>query len=114
MLARYQISIEGYIFSEQLVIQLKGCKTPTGDGWGKGQSTAPSRASSPPRRGELEGPSRMGSRRQSRVARQHSYDDEIKAAGPGGGSQTDLGLGIPCIPRRYAQQCYNGAANFYL
>lgn len=42
----------------------------------------------------------MGSRRQSRVARQHSYDDEIKPGAPTGGSQTDLGLGIPCIPRR--------------
>ncbi|XP_037048603.1 uncharacterized protein LOC119083089, partial [Bradysia coprophila] len=80
--------------------KLKGTKTPN-DEWGKGRSTAPSRSSSPPRRGDFDiPPIRIGSRRQSRVARQHSYDDEIKIAGPGGGSQTDLGLGIPSIPRR--------------
>ena len=83
------------------MLQLKGGKTPTGDGWGQGQSVAPSRSNSPPRRGELEAASRMGSRRQSRVARQHSYDDDIKNAAPTVGSQPDLGLGIPTIPRRY-------------
>ncbi|KAJ6638210.1 hypothetical protein Bhyg_10943, partial [Pseudolycoriella hygida] len=80
--------------------KLKGGKTPN-DEWGRGRSTAPSRSSSPPRRGDFDiPPIRIGSRRQSRVGRQHSYDDEIKIAGPGGGSQTDLGLGIPSIPRR--------------
>lgn len=63
---------------------------------------APSRSESPTRRGEFDGPSRMGSRRGSRaVARQHSYDDEVKDGAPKGGSQTDLGLGIPVIPRRF-------------
>ena len=42
----------------------------------------------------------MGSRRQSRVARQHSYDDDIKNATVGGAVPTDLGLNIPNIPRR--------------
>lgn len=79
--------------------QLKGGKTPTGDGWGKGQSVAPSRSNSPP---HFDGPSRMGSRRPSRVPRQHSYDDEVLATGPQGGSQTDLGLmSIPTMTRRY-------------
>lgn len=43
----------------------------------------------------------MGSRRQSRVvARQHSYDDDIKNTLPANGTQNDLGLGIPSMPRR--------------
>lgn len=65
----------------------------------KGRSNAPSRSSSPPRRGELEAASRIGSRRQSRVARQHSYDDDFKS-GDVGGPPGDVGLGIPNMPRR--------------
>lgn len=76
---------------------------------------APSRSSSPPRQEDLNvtafGPplSRMASRRGSRVTRQHSYDDDIKnaaaaaaaaAGGAGGAAGSDLGLGIPAMPRR--------------
>ncbi|XP_052847162.1 regulating synaptic membrane exocytosis protein 1 isoform X1 [Drosophila gunungcola] len=82
-----------------------------------GRSMAPSRSNSPPRG---EGPdgqppfgaplSRMQSRRGSRVARQHSYDDDMKT-GPVGGSMggggpalglgaDGAGLGIPAMPRR--------------
>lgn len=77
--------------------------------WRKGgHSMAPSRSGSPPRQEELSfGPplSRMASRRGSRVARQHSYDDDANAtaAGVAGslGAGVDMGLGIPAMPRRY-------------
>ncbi|XP_037929654.1 regulating synaptic membrane exocytosis protein 2-like, partial [Teleopsis dalmanni] len=101
---------------KELEKQLKGNKTPGGDGdWrGGGRSMAPSRSSSPPRQGEEPafGPplSRIASRRGSRVARQHSYDDDMKtgggATGTGGigagglGVGGDAGLGIPAMPRR--------------
>ncbi|ALC44692.1 CG43955 [Drosophila busckii] len=80
-----------------------------------GRSMAPSRSNSPPRGGELEPTfgaplSRMQSRRGSRVSRQHSYDDDMKAGGVGGsmggggpalGMAADgSGLGIPSMPRR--------------
>lgn len=75
--------------------------------WRKGgQSMAPSRSSSPPRQEELSfGPplSRMASRRASRVARQHSYDDDgnTSAGGTGAGvAIADVGLGLPSMPRR--------------
>ncbi|XP_055909308.1 regulating synaptic membrane exocytosis protein 1 isoform X1 [Eupeodes corollae] len=94
--------------------KLKGAKTPGGDGdWRKGgRSVAPSRSSSPPRQGDMEvalGPpmTRMASRRGSRIARQHSYDDDMKdglvggAIGAGGVGGADLGLGLPAsMPRR--------------
>ncbi|EDW78735.2 uncharacterized protein Dwil_GK12542 [Drosophila willistoni] len=98
---------------KELERQLKGNKTPGGDGdWrGGGRSMAPSRSNSPPRGGELEPAfgaplSRMQSRRGSRVARQHSYDDDMKTGPvggsmPGGGPAADgPGLGIPAMPRR--------------
>lgn len=45
--------------------------------------------------------SRAGSRRQSRaVARQHSYDDDIKNAVENINNK-DTGLELPSIPRRY-------------
>lgn len=84
--------------------KLKGSKTPGGtEGeWRKGRSAAPSRSSSPPRRNDFDGPPRgSSSRRGSRVmARQHSYDDDIKAAAQAA-ANPDLGLGIPNpMPRR--------------
>lgn len=46
--------------------------------------------------------SRTGSRRQSRVvARQHSYDDDIKASTVENVNNKDTGLELPTIPRRY-------------
>lgn len=46
--------------------------------------------------------SRAGSRRQSRVvARQHSYDDDIKASTVENVNNKDTGLELPTIPRRY-------------
>lgn len=111
-------------------MQLKGNKTPGGDlDFRKGgRSMAPSRSSSPPRQSELEQQppfgaplSRMASRRGSRVARQHSYDDDMNSAsmaaaaavGAAGGLGAaaagalgmiggDPGLGIPAMPRRFA------------
>lgn len=81
--------------------KLKGSKTPGGTDseWRKGGSAAPSRSNSPPRRTEFGGSSRRGSRA---MARQHSYDDDLK---PGASVQSaanpDLGLGIPSpMPRR--------------
>lgn len=74
--------------------------------WRKGgHSMAPSRSGSPPRQEELSfAPplSRMASRRGSRVARQHSYDDDANPAGIAGslGAGVDMGLGIPAMPRR--------------
>lgn len=45
--------------------------------------------------------SRAGSRRQSRVvARQHSYDDDIKASTSEEINKRDIGLELPNIPRR--------------
>ncbi|XP_046807885.1 uncharacterized protein LOC111685605 isoform X2 [Lucilia cuprina] len=94
---------------KELERQLKGNKTPGGDmDWRKGgHSMAPSRSGSPPRQEELSfGPplSRMASRRGSRVARQHSYDDDANATGTGVagslGAGVDMGLGIPAMPRR--------------
>ncbi|KAM7357284.1 regulating synaptic membrane exocytosis protein fife isoform 1-T16 [Cochliomyia hominivorax] len=94
---------------KELERQLKGNKTPGGDmDWRKGgHSMAPSRSGSPPRQEELSfGPplSRMASRRGSRVARQHSYDDDANATGAGVagslGAGVDMGLGIPAMPRR--------------
>lgn len=50
--------------------------------------------------------SRAGSRRQSRVvARQHSYDDDIKAAANELINNKDTGLELPSIPRRYSPCC---------
>lgn len=47
--------------------------------------------------------SRAGSRRQSRVvARQHSYDDDIKASTAENTNNKDTGLELPTIPRRYS------------
>lgn len=85
--------------------KLKGSKTPGGsDGeWRKGRSAAPSRSNSPPRRADFDAPSRSGSRRPSRsMARQHSYDDDIKSGSNNqSGANVDLGLGIPSpMPRR--------------
>lgn len=83
--------------------KLKGCRTPTGDiDLRRGRSAAPSRSSSPPRHGELEAQSRMTSRRQSRVSRQHSYDEEIqKTTTTGNVPPNELGLGLPApMPRR--------------
>lgn len=81
--------------------KLKGARTPTGDlDLRRGRSAAPSRSSSPPRRGELEAASRLASRRTSRVSRQHSYDDEIVTTV--NNVPQDLGLGLPApMPRRY-------------
>lgn len=47
--------------------------------------------------------SRAGSRRNSTraVARQHSYDDDIKASTVENVNNKDTGLELPSIPRRY-------------
>ncbi|XP_050312016.1 regulating synaptic membrane exocytosis protein 1 isoform X2 [Anthonomus grandis grandis] len=85
-----------------------GSKTPDPD-WtrGGGRSRAGSRANSPPRGVTSDVlPQIPRSRRASRVARQHSYDDEVKATlvpGPGGegGGGGEGGLGLPApMPRR--------------
>lgn len=77
---------------------MKGSGQKSGDPeWGRrgGRSTANSRQNSPPRETPI--PSR--SRRASRVTRQHSYDDEVKATAPA--STVESGLGLPApIPRR--------------
>lgn len=88
--------------------KLKGAKTPNDEWSNKGRSVANSaagsRANSPPRRIEIEPPTRVGSRRQSRVSRQHSYDDDIKNAAINNFA-SDLGLGLPApIPRRYLHE----------
>lgn len=53
---------------------------------------------------EIEPPTRVGSRRQSRVSRQHSYDDDIQKNAIANmiKSDIDLGLGapVPPMPRR--------------
>jgi hypothetical protein len=84
-------------------LQLKGggSKTPDPD-WTKGRggrSTANSRQNSPPRETApiIQAPR---SRRGSRVARQHSYDDEVKnTLAPTTTGDTGLGLPPP-MPRR--------------
>lgn len=84
--------------TESLVVQLKGSGQKSGDpDWGRrgGRSTANSRQNSPPR----ETPVAPRSRRASRVTRQHSYDDEVKATAPVAASETGLGLPAP-MPRR--------------
>ena len=77
-----------------------GSKTPNPEF----RSTSNSRSNSPPRcsRIEIEPPTRQGSRRQSRVSRQHSYDDDIKNAASANNFPGDTGLGLvmPAIPRR--------------
>lgn len=73
-------------------------------GWNKPNSANPSRPASPSMRIDLNAPlSRAGSRRQSRVvARQHSYDDDIKASNSDNINNKDTGLELPSIiPRRY-------------
>lgn len=81
--------------------KLKGSKTPGGDlDWRRGnRSMAPSRSNSPPRKSDFDQQNR--SRRQSiRVARQHSYDEDIKSGGVSN-QPVDSGLGIPApMPRR--------------
>ncbi|XP_048525031.1 regulating synaptic membrane exocytosis protein 1 [Dendroctonus ponderosae] len=80
-----------------------GSKTPDSD-WNRGgRSRGGSRANSPPRSSDVLPPAPR-SRRASRVARQHSYDDEVKAtllpggSSPGGG---ESGLALPPpMPRR--------------
>lgn len=74
---------------------------------------APSRSVSPPRYEDLTAPLiRFGSRRPSRVSRQHSYEDEPSGSGPDLSSAMGLsamagvpsetgGLGMPVIARRY-------------
>lgn len=62
----------------------------------------PARPASPSLRGaDFNAPlSRAGSRRQSRVvARQHSYDDDIKSNSEEI-NKRDIGLELPNIPRR--------------
>ena len=84
--------------------KLKGAKTPASDmDWRRqGRSAAPSRASSPPKYGDLDvAASRVSSRRQSRVSRQRSYDEEIKTTSVNNVPQNDVGLGLPApMPRR--------------
>lgn len=74
-----------------------------GEGEWRGKSAVQSRSNSPPRKGDFDSlltqPSRMASRRGSRVSRQHSYDDEKNPA-PAGVAGNELGLGITNIPRR--------------
>lgn len=85
-------------------LQLKGggSKTPDSD-WNRGRggrSTSNSRQNSPPRE-TAPGVQPPRSRRGSRVARQHSYDDEVKIALAPVTSAADSGLGLPApMPRR--------------
>ncbi|XP_031622364.1 regulating synaptic membrane exocytosis protein 2 [Contarinia nasturtii] len=71
-------------------------------GWNKPSSANPSRPASPSMRIDFNAPlSRAGSRRQSRVvARQHSYDDDIKASTAETVNNKDTGLELPNIQRR--------------
>lgn len=81
--------------------KLKGAKTSDTE-WKKGHSAAPSRSASPPRRAELEtAASRIASRRPSmRMARQRSYDDEIKLIN-NEQNKMEPSLGLPApMPRR--------------
>lgn len=77
-----------------------GAKTPDPD-WNRGRggrSTAVSRQNSPPRETPPCNPVPTRTRRGSRVARQHSYDDEVKKPT---NSTTENGLGLPTpMPRR--------------
>ena len=55
---------------------------------------------------EIEPPTRIGSRRQSRVSRQHSYDDDIQKnaiANMNAEIDTNLGLAPGQIPRRFVK-----------
>lgn len=85
--------------------KLKGAKTPSSDtDWRRqGRSAAPSRSNSPPKYGEIEAAaSRLASRRQSRVSRQRSYDEDTKTTTVNNVPQNELGLGLPApMPRRY-------------
>lgn len=83
--------------------KLKGNKTPSESEWRKGRSAAPSRSNSPPRRSDFDASRGAGSRRSSRcMARQHSYDDDVKGGiNVQSAGNVDLGLGIPSpMPRR--------------
>lgn len=90
--------------SHCLCFQLKGGgnKTPDPD-WTRGRggrSTANSRQNSPPRDNPAPTIQPSRSRRASRVARQHSYDDEVKnSLVPNNTGDTGLGLPAP-MPRR--------------
>lgn len=56
-----------------------------------------------PGRIEIEPPTRAGSRRQSRVSRQHSYDDDLQKNAIANSLVTETDLGLPIsgsIPRR--------------
>lgn len=87
-----------------ILFQLKGggAKTPDPD-WSRGRggrSQANSRANSPPREPAAPTIQPSRSRRASRVARQHSYDDEVKnSLTPNNTADTGLGLPAP-MPRR--------------
>lgn len=67
------------------------------------KNTNSSRPASPSMRIDFNAPlSRSGSRRQSRVvARQHSYDDDLKTTATENINNKDTGLELPSIPRRY-------------
>uniref|UniRef100_A0A6P7GCU9 Uncharacterized protein LOC114335964 n=1 Tax=Diabrotica virgifera virgifera TaxID=50390 RepID=A0A6P7GCU9_DIAVI len=79
-----------------------GAKTPDPD-WTRnrgGRSAACSRQNSPPREIPAVGPTAPRSRRASRVARQHSYDDEVKnSIAPSANADNGLSLPAP-MPRR--------------
>lgn len=90
------------------MLQLKGGSHKSDMDWARSRgsrSGAPSRSSSPPRRESnaaaidaAQAAAAARGRRLSRVQRQHSYDDEIKAAGQQG---NEGGLGLPApMPRR--------------
>lgn len=88
-----------------MMLQLKGggAKTPDTDwsrGRGAGRSSANSRANSPPREQTTTIlPPTQRSRRGSRVARQHSYDEEVKNSITPNNTESGLGLPAP-MPRR--------------
>ncbi|CAG9833856.1 unnamed protein product [Diabrotica balteata] len=88
--------------TQKLELKGTGAKTPDPD-WTRnrsGRSAACSRQNSPPREIPAVGPVAPRSRRASRVARQHSYDDEVKnSIAPG--VTADNGLALPApMPRR--------------
>ncbi|XP_044762020.1 regulating synaptic membrane exocytosis protein 1 isoform X2 [Coccinella septempunctata] len=84
-------------------LKVGGTKTPDTDwtrGRGAGRSTANSRANSPPREQTTTVlPPTQRSRRGSRVARQRSYDEEVKNSIAPGNAEPGLGLPPP-MPRR--------------